>query len=205
MKNLRKGLIAFAALVAMVTTAAYAAGMFSTLPIIGGSSFCASTVTGTGGLGGVTGQGQGSTGSICGQTVPAGPPSLTGAELIPLDTGAGGNGGLPATAVVTTCQMAGGAYTLVTPWSGTTATVPNQTCYYIVGGTTTVSSITLTMPSAPLDGQTLVLASTVAITTLSVVANTGQIIAANGPTSASANTTVAKWIYNASVKTWFRV
>lgn len=205
MKTLRKGLMAIGVLAAIVSTAAYAAGMFSTLPIIGGASFCASTVTGTGGLGGVTGQGQGSTGSICGQTVPAGPPTLTGAELFPADTGTGGNGGGAATAVVTTCQLSGGAYTLVTPFSGSTATVPNQTCYYIVGGTTTVSSLTLTMPANPLDGQTLILASTVAITTLSVVANTGQKIAANGPTSASANTSVAKWIWNQASTTWFRV
>jgi hypothetical protein len=59
--------------------------MFSTLPIIGGSSFCASTVTGTGGLSGITGTGQGTLGSICGQTVPAGPPALTGSEIIPAD------------------------------------------------------------------------------------------------------------------------
>ena len=78
--------------------AAHAAGLWSTLPIIGGSSYCASTVTGTGGLGGITGQGQGTTGSICGQTVPAGPPFLTGAELIPMDTGLGGSGSVPATA-----------------------------------------------------------------------------------------------------------
>lgn len=204
MKPFRKGLIAVGFLAAMVSTVAYAAGLFSTLPIIGGASFCASTVTGTGGLGGITGQGQGSTGSICGQTVPAGPPSLTGAELFPADTGAGGNGGGAATAVVTTCQMGAGAYTLVSPWTGTTATIPNQTCYYYVGGTTTVTTLTLTMPSAPLDGQTVVLASTVAITTLSVIANTGQTIAAGGPTSAVANTSVGKWIYNASLKTWFR-
>lgn len=66
---------------------AWGAGMWSTLPILGNASFCASTVTGAGGLGGVTGQGQATTGSICAQTVPAGPPFITGNELIPADSG----------------------------------------------------------------------------------------------------------------------
>ncbi len=80
--------LAVAALVAAVgiSTTAYAAGIFSTMPQVGNPSFCGSTVTGTGSLGGVTGQGQGTTGSICGQTIPAGPPALTGNELIPADT-----------------------------------------------------------------------------------------------------------------------
>lgn len=74
MRKARKGLIAVG-LTAGLCTAAYADGMFSTLPIIGSASFCASTVTGAGGL----------LGSICAQTVPAGPPALTGLELIPAD------------------------------------------------------------------------------------------------------------------------
>lgn len=75
---------------------AYGAGMYETLPIIGNPSFCIGTVTGAGGFnsqtgatggGGVTGQGQASSGSICAQTVPAGPPNLTGNELVGADTG----------------------------------------------------------------------------------------------------------------------
>lgn len=80
-----------------IPLAAYAAGSFSTLPIVGGSSFCASTVTGTGGLGGITGQGQGATGSICAQTVPGGPTGLSGEEIIPADTQLA-NGAPPQTA-----------------------------------------------------------------------------------------------------------
>ena len=79
--------IAAGAALVVAGTLAWGAGMFSTLPIVGNPSFCASTVTGAGGLGGITGQGQASTGSICGQTVPAGPPALSGNELIPGDTG----------------------------------------------------------------------------------------------------------------------
>ncbi len=83
---------------------AWGAGLWSTLPIVGQPSFCVSTVSGAGGFnaagnvggGGVTGQGQSTGGSLCAQTVPAGPPSLTGNELVPADTGLQ----LPATVTI---------------------------------------------------------------------------------------------------------
>jgi hypothetical protein len=90
MKHLRTLAVAGVA-VAAVSTLAWAAGNYSTYPIVGSASFCASTVSGVGGLGGTTGQGQGSTGSICAQTIPAGPTVLTGSELVPADTAAGAN------------------------------------------------------------------------------------------------------------------
>lgn len=83
--KLRSAALAVAALVA-APLIAYGAGNWSTLPIVGGASFCGSTVSGTGSLSGITGQGQGTTGSICGQTIPAGPPFITGVEIIPADT-----------------------------------------------------------------------------------------------------------------------
>lgn len=87
--------------VAAASTLAIAAGNYLTYPIVGSPSFCASTVTGIGGQGGVTGQGQGSTGSICAQTIPAGPPALTGNELIPVDTGIA----TPASATIPTSLL----------------------------------------------------------------------------------------------------
>ena len=83
------------AVVALGSTLAWAAGMWSTLPIVGQPSFCISTVSGAGGFntqgtaggGGITGQGQAASGSLCAQTVPAGPPFMTGNELLVADTG----------------------------------------------------------------------------------------------------------------------
>lgn len=85
MKRYRGAAIGLAAL---VTTCglAWGAGVFSTLPLVGSPSFCGSTVSGTGNLGGLTGQGQGTLGSICGQTIPAGPPAVTGSETVEADT-----------------------------------------------------------------------------------------------------------------------
>src|ERR1700678_3505303 len=80
----RKGLIAVG-LLAAAASAALAAGNYLTYPIVGQPSFCASGNPSGPGVGGTTGQ-QGSP-NTCVQTVPAGPTALTGAELIPADTG----------------------------------------------------------------------------------------------------------------------
>lgn len=107
MKRIRVALAAGLTLAAL-SGAAWAAGMWSTLPIVGNGSFCGSTVTGAGGLSGATGQGQATTGSICGQTVPAGPSGPTGNELIPADTTLA-NGAPPQTVTVPLGLIAPGA------------------------------------------------------------------------------------------------
>jgi len=203
-----KGLIAGSFLAAIVyTTVAYAAGLWTTLPIIGGASFCASTVSGTslpstqGPYGLVPGSTQGTGSSICAQTVPAGPPSLTGAEKFPVDTGLAG-GASPSSAVVTTCQIAGGSYAILSP-NASTATIANQVCYYIIGGTTTYSTLTLTLPSTPIDGQQVRISSTQTVSTLTISGAAGQTVS-NAPTSATAGG-VAGFIYDAALATWFRI
>jgi hypothetical protein len=95
--------IGLAALVASVG-AAIGAGNYETLPIVGQPATCISTVSGAGGFnpqgnvggGGATGQGQASSGALCAQPLPAGPPVLTGSEIIPADTGLQ----IPATATI---------------------------------------------------------------------------------------------------------
>jgi hypothetical protein len=68
-----------------------AAGLWSTLPIYGQPSYCASTVSGTtlpasqGPYGVSPGSTQGTGSSICAQTIPAGPAVITGNEAIPAD------------------------------------------------------------------------------------------------------------------------
>jgi hypothetical protein len=103
MKVSRKGLLA-AGLAALVATAAHAAGNWSTLPQVGSPPTCIATVTGSTSFGGVTGQGQATSGSLCAQTIPAGPPFLTGAEDVPADTNIGSNGN-PQTVTVPIQQL----------------------------------------------------------------------------------------------------
>ncbi len=102
--SLRAAALAGACLIA-APLVAWAAGNWSTLPVVGDTSFCASTVSGVvlpsgqGPYGVVPGSTQGTGQGICGQTVPAGPPALTGTELIPADTGLA-NGASPQTVVI---------------------------------------------------------------------------------------------------------
>lgn len=109
--RISKRSLALAALGSIAAGAiAWAAGSFSTLPIVGQPSFCASDVSGVGlpsgqgPFGVVPGSTQGTSSGICGQTVPAGPPFLTGNEAIPADTQLGSvtttNGAPPATVVI---------------------------------------------------------------------------------------------------------
>src|SRR5258708_1375406 len=98
---LMRRMVLAAAAIAAVSTGVWAAGNWSTLPIVGSPSFCAS-ILGTGPTqAGQTGTGAGAVGgsTICGQTVPAGPTFLTGSELIPADTGLAG-GAAPQTVVI---------------------------------------------------------------------------------------------------------
>lgn len=113
MLNRYRAAVGLCALIALgVGGYAYGAGIFSTLPEVGSPSYCGSTVSGTGNLGGLTGQGQGSTGSICGQTIPAGPPQVTGSEDVEVDTNITGSGP-PQVAKIPTSLLAGATNRLI--------------------------------------------------------------------------------------------
>src|ERR1700761_1945670 len=104
-----KGVAVGCAALVMTSGILYAAGNYSAYPIVGGSSFCLSTV-GVNGQAGNTGQGggaAGTSGAYCAQTVSAGPPALTGTEVIPMDTGLAG-GAPPQTVVIPSTLLANG-------------------------------------------------------------------------------------------------
>ena len=87
----KRGIAALALAVLAIPAAVFAAGSWSNWVVVGGQSYCASTVSGVnlpatqGPFGVVPGSTQGNGGSICGETVPAGPASQTEEELIPVD------------------------------------------------------------------------------------------------------------------------
>ena len=108
--HLRRTALAAGVFLAALGGLAWGAGYWSTLPIVGGSSFCAAVVGSGPTQLGQTGQGAGTpaTGgpaTYCAQTVPAGPPALTGNELIPADTGLAG-GAPPQTVVIPSGALA---------------------------------------------------------------------------------------------------
>lgn len=99
--------LAFAALAIGIPTVLFGAGNWSNWVVVGGPSYCSSYVTGTN-LQGDPSTTPGTVSSICGQTVPAGPPALTGNELIPVDLN-GGNVGSPVQSAVIPASMLGQA------------------------------------------------------------------------------------------------
>lgn len=208
MKLSIKALAIGAGLLGAGVVAAVAGGSWQTLPGIGSASYCASTVTGTGNLGGATGQGQGTIGSICGQTIPAGPATFAGTEIIPADiytpgtnTGAGG----PQTAFISLPQLGQGAMVDLT--TVVSSTIPANTPFYFLDGTQ-ASAFTITMPASPIEGQIQrVTCEAATAGVLTVAANTSvnasQTLNGN-PNAACVASTNYNWRYQASNSTWYR-
>lgn len=173
-RTLRAVAVGFVA-TAITSGALWAAGNYSTYPIVGGASFCASTV-GVNGQAGNTGQGggaAGTNGAYCAQTVPAGPPALTGAEVIPMDTGLA-NGASPQTVVIPSTLLANGyGSTTVATTTGTTAAVQvaDGISNYIYAGAGTATYTSFKLPANPINNQSFCLANAGSgILTLSAVA-----------------------------------
>ena len=184
---------------------AYAAGLWWGLPIVGGATYCTSyslyptsaTVPGT--L---------PTANQCNIFAPAGPTAATGAEMLPADTG--------ATQGTTSVYMplplaASGAYQFIDGRTVLIAgpfTVSANISNVLVDSTTTIATLTLTMPAAPYNGQIVRIGSTQTITAFWPVANVGQTIKAPLPTVLTASTTAPEgyaWVYNGPVAAWYRV
>jgi hypothetical protein len=208
------GLLAVALTVGSV--AAYAAGNYSTYPIVGQSSFCASTVSGAGGFNAVgnsngvapTGQGQATSGSICAQTVPAGPPAFTGNELIPMDT-VPGSGVSPQTVTANINQLGQGAV-VDSVASGAALTIPANSQFFVLD-TGTATTVAVTMPAVAVEGQIQHIECIAAVSAVfSVVANAGQTIKGAAPATCTAGTGLA-WRYVAAANgiivaaTWLRI
>lgn len=97
------------------------------VPIIGGSSYCSSTVN-----------------SVCVNTVPAGPTSVTGAETVPADTNLS-SGQTPQTAKVTSLTLANYArgtgllYSTGVPVAGIAGTTEQTLATYSIPASTLIS------------------------------------------------------------------
>lgn len=194
---------------AILSTVAYAAGNWSTLPLVGSAQFCASTVTGTGSLGGITGQGQGTTGSICGQTVPAGPTVITGLETIPADTNISSSAP-PQTVRLSMASLNAlpYVYNLATSATVGTVTITANTGMTIMDYSGAITSATIVLPPNAIDGQEYRLTSAQTITALTINAAAGDLLA-NGaaPTALTVSNTAPygyAWRYRLANKTWYR-
>lgn len=184
------GLLA-AALTVGSLSAAFAAGSFGNLPIVGGAAYCALYA---------------GDGTTCVGNVPAGPSAITGNEGIPADTSLA-SGSSPQTVKLSMASINALPYSLQTGVAQT-YTVPNNVGTVVLSHTTTITSAAITAPAAPVDGQTVTIAADHTVTTFSFVANTGQTLAVTTPTVLTASTTVPqgyKFLYAASTAKWYRV
>ena len=216
LKRLKGAAVGCAAL-AITSTAIYAAGSFSTLPIIGGSSYCASTVTGTGSTGGITGQGQGSTGSICAQTVPAGPSIVTGNEVIPADLNnpsnltASAGGTVPTTALMSLASLNALPITVSSvPTSTLTTLTASATTggYLLHNASGNITAVTINLPVAPIDGQQFAINADQVVTTLLVTSTVAGVTITKAPTVITPSTTGTygyRFMYNAAGTNWYRL
>jgi hypothetical protein len=203
---------AFGLGVLLITSAiATAAGIYAMYPFIGGASFCASTVSGAGGFafpdgnvggGGNTGQGQASSGSLCAQTVPAGPLVFAGTEYFAVDVGAIPAVAAPTTANVALVQVGQGPMVDVTTVL-TAQTIPNNTPFYFLDGAQ-ASALTVTMPAAPVEGQIQrVVCEAATVGVLTIAANSGQTLKDSPGVACVAGVGYA-YRYQASNTTWYR-
>lgn len=179
---------------ALVSTAAYAAGMFPGFPIVGGASYCNGYATGT-------------SGQVCIQQVPAGP-NLTGAELMPADTQLS-QGQSPQTVLIPSKVLGGGALNYQAPLTGASITVGANDGKLILKPAGTIATLTVTLPpaSALTDQQILQISSTQTVTALTLTPGSGTTIN-NTPTAITPSTTGSfgyQFIYRAASAEWFRI
>lgn len=186
--------------VCLIATPLFAAGMFQGYPVVGGAATCVNFATNP------------TTGAVLttcnGPAVPAGPSIVTGNELIPADTQLT-QGIPPATVRIPMAALNALPITFAT----VTTTAPTTVATATMGGicynsAATITSATITLPVAPIDGQQFAVCSNQTITTLSVSAGAGASLAATTPTVLTASTTAPqgyRWLYNAALTKWFRL
>lgn len=177
-----------AGLVATVAIAA-AAGLYQGYPIVGGASYCETTVN-----------------NVCVQTIPAGPSLLSGTEKVAADTQLSG-GRSPQTVLINTSTLMGNTTSLQTG-ATITYTVAAGVSNVVLSHSGTITSAAITAPAAPIDGQRVKIGSDQTVTTFSFVANTGQTLSVSTPTVLTASTTVPQgyeFIYVASTAKWYRM
>lgn len=193
---MKKLLTAAGFLVAFSMSLAYAAGLWPTLPIVGGASFCG-------------GQSTGVSGQVCTTTVPAGPTATTGAELIPADTALSA-GRSPQTVMLPLRAINGApvTYNLCAAAACGTVTIGNNAGGVLLDYSTTIDSATVNLPVAPMDGQRVTIAAPFTVTSLTVVAGAGTTLAVTTPTVLTASTTVAQgyeFMYVLSATKWYKL
>lgn len=162
------------------------------MPIIGGSSYCQSTVN-----------------AVCVSTIPAGP-VMTGTETIPVDTNYSSGAG-PQSAKVALPSIGAGTFDYSVNATGETITAAYTTRQIITNPAGTIAALTLVTPASTnlVNGQRLGFCTTQIISTLTTTAGSGTTVS-NAPTAmlvpvATGAGSCVEWIYRQANTTWYRV
>ena len=202
MKLYRAGL-AVAGLLS-ISTIAFAAGLFPDFPVVGGATYCAgSSNTAVGSIiGSITG---------CPNQVPAGPTIVTGNEQIPADTRLGSAGATPQTVLLPMASLNALpiTVTIAVLSSANNLSATNTQGGVIFTAPSTISTVNISLPPTPIDGQQFAISASRTVTTLLVQAGTpaSQTIS-NAPTVITASTTAPygyRYVWNALSNTWNRL
>lgn len=180
-------------LVATVAIGGLAIGQqWVNFPILGGASYCASTVN-----------------NVCVATVPAGP-AISGLETIPADTNAA-SGQTPQTVKVPIALLGAGPYQYNAPLTGASITILPTTRQVILEPAGTIAALTLVFPTAAtlIDGQKLNICGTQIVTTLTTTAGSGTTLL-NAPTAmlvpvATGAASCFGFIYRVTNTSWYRI
>jgi len=180
------------AVVGVVSAIAQMGTFAPNMPIIGGSSYCSSTVN-----------------AVCVNTVPAGP-AVSGAEYVPADTGLT-QGTQPQSGKINIMTLGAGVLTYNVPLTGDSITLTNATRQLIVEPAGTIAALTVVFPAATtlLNGQKLGICTTQIVTALTLTAGSGTTIS-GGPTAMLVPVTTGgascpEWTYRTANTTWYRV
>lgn len=193
MTKLRMGIAAVALIVSGGIAIGQGQGLWPNYPIVGSSSYCASTTNG-----------------VCTSTIPAGPTVLTGNESIPANTNLSG-GRSPQNVLITPASLNALPMNWVT---GGTAANQSISASVLNGGTFIISSSTislanLTLPLGAIDGQEYTFSANRSVLALTVSAPSGDTLGTSAnPTALTASTTIAfgyRWKYHGSTKVWQRI
>ncbi|HKW76211.1 MAG TPA: hypothetical protein VJN64_11855, partial [Terriglobales bacterium] len=201
-----------AVLAGSFTVATYASGLFPGFPILSTGSFCASTNSQSTST---TVPGTLPSNSNCTNTVPAGPTSMTGNELVPADTQIA-NGGGQETIRIPTAALGGGSIQVVTTNASVVMTAGQR---YLISnqGVATIASVTL--PPNPVDNQTASIVNAgsgvLTLTAISAASSPSGTTIVQGAAPATlvvqtnngvaAAISAAEYVYSAAQNKWFRV
>lgn len=197
LSKLKRALL-LALCIAVPLSAAYAAGLWPTLPLVGGSAVCSSTSTGV-------------SAQVCTTTTPAGPTIVTGSETIPADTNLA-SGRNPQSVRIPMASLNALPFTYNTLSPGVAAyyssAVSTDGGMIVLNSAALTGTFTILFPPSPIDGQQYAISSRNNLNALSPTGYGGASIN-NGPSALTVATTGGPmgylFRYRAANTTWYRL